>query len=505
MASIFNFLLKRKHAASALPALDQPKIPRAKGGIAVPGFLTRVKSGDAKDLTQAERRVASTDLLTFRSNATSTKSLVRTFAATLPDMSAAINAYIRLAVTQEYKATARNTDGTINPEATGTLQTLLSRLDRMAGYANGFSGVPSIHSVAESLIKELRIEGACAIELVLDAARLPERLQPVAVSQITFVDNGHDKQPDPVQKVGSDDVSLDYPTFFYESLDQDLLQAYADSPMEPSIQAATQSIEFFNDIRRTIKRVLHPRLQGVVDSEKFMKSLPPEVAMDPEKLQEARNSLLTEIQGTVNGLEPDDALVGFDTIAFSLLHRGNESLSREYDVLQSMTDSKVASGAKVPGAVLGHSPGSQNIASTDAMLFVKYVQGMQLKVNSIFSRALTLGLRLMGYDCYVDFSFGEIDLRPDSELEAFRSMKQSRTLDLLSIGFISDEEAAITLTGKLPPPGAPKLSGTFFRAGVGENPLVANNPYSNTSALNQNLTPGTPQKPKGGAALRAVN
>jgi len=195
-------------------------------------------------------------------------------------------------------------------------------------------------------------------------------------------------------------------------------------------------------------------------------------------------------------LEPDDALVAFDTIKFDLMGRGNESLGREYETLQNINDAKVSSGTGAPGSVLGHSSGSQNIASTESMLFVKYCQGVQNKINSIMSRALSLAVRLLGHDCYVEFAFDKIDLRPDSELEAYAAMKQSRILEQLSIGLISDEEASIELTGRLPPEGAPQLSGTFFRD-PSRQPVVIENPKSNTSALNRNLKPDTPAQPKG--------
>lgn len=176
--------------------------------------------------------------------------------------------------------------------------------------------------------------------------------------------------------------------------------------------------------------------------------------------------------------------------------RGNESLGREYETLQNINDAKVSSGTGAPGSVLGHSSGSQNIASTESMLFVKYCQGVQNKINSIMSRALSLAVRLLGHDCYVEFAFDKIDLRPDSELEAYAAMKQSRILEQLSIGLISDEEASIELTGRLPPEGAPQLSGTFFRD-PSRQPVVIENPKSNTSALNRNLKPDTPAQPKG--------
>ena len=72
-------------------------------------------------------------------------------------------------------------------------------------------------------------------------------------------------------------------------------------------------------------------------------------------------------------------------------------------------------------------------------------------------------------------------------------------------------EASIQLTGGLPPAGAPKLSGTFFRPSSGQDPTaVADaNAYSNTGTggngggLNQAITPDTPKNPKG-SPVKAV-
>lgn len=100
----------------------------------------------------------------------------------------------------------------------------------------------------------------------------------------------------------------------------------------------------------------------------------------------------------------------------------------------------------------------------------------------------------MGKDGYVEFVYDTINLRPEDELEAFKTMKQSRILELLSLGMISDEEACLKLTRHLPPAGMPKLSGTMFRAAnTGVNP----NPTSNTAnATERKLQPDTPANPK---------
>jgi len=82
-----------------------------------------------------------------------------------------------------------------------------------------------------------------------------------------------------------------------------------------------------------------------------------------------------------------------------------------------------------------------------------------------------------GSESYAVFAFDEANLRPELELSAFRSQRQSTVLEQLSLGFISDEEASIMLTGSLPGPDYKKLSGTQFRV----NTTASSNPYSNTS------------------------
>jgi hypothetical protein len=101
----------------------------------------------------------------------------------------------------------------------------------------------------------------------------------------------------------------------------------------------------------------------------------------------------------------------------------------------------------------------------------------------------------MAQDVYVEFSYAELDLRPQAELEAYRAMHQSRILEQLSLGFITDEEASIKLTGNLPREGHVPLSGTMFKSAK----VDTANPNSQTSNMNQTektLNPSTPTQPK---------
>lgn len=473
-------------SATALPVEPDPKVKSKRQSL--PSYATAAKMPQTP-LPRPNRRLGTTDVTTFRNGAT-TSAVIRDFTRASPELSAAIFAYLRLGISNGYVAVARNTDGTANPEATSLLQQIISRIDVLPSYAEGFNGAASLLSLSESLAKELLWEGAMCGELVLDKALTPSRIQPLSVSNM-------DMQPDkdgylvPVQNVGGQRTVLDSPAIFYVALDQSLLEAYPESPLEPAIKAVVFAEQFIADIQRVVQRAIHPRMVVTIDEEKFRKNIPQAIENDEEKLVAFQNQFVAQISDMVNNLEPQDAMVFLDAIGVDLLNNGNSSISNEYDFVRKFSESKLTAGAKVMPAVLGMGETS-NVASTESMLFVKSAAGaVTRKLNEFYSRVFTLAVRLMGHDVVVQFKYDPIDLRPDSEIEQFKAVKQSRILELLSLGLITDEEASLELTGKLPPAGAAKLSGTMFQSkGAASDP---NNDGSTNggSALNKTQDGGS--------------
>ena len=490
-------------SSSRLPVIPPPKAKPKQQGF--PSYAKGIDKATEK-VTRTDRGLANLDITSYRT-ASDSRTVIRNLAASTPDLAAAVSAYLRVALTQGYKVYGRNMDGTLSVEATQLAHEFLTRFDIIPDYADGFAQVSSLRSTSEALGKEIVQYGACALELVLDKGRIPKQLVPVSTTQLEFYPK--DKALRPVQKVGSDEVDLDIPTFFYVSLDQDLLDAYASSPLEPAIQPILADMDFLNDLRRVVKRAIHPRLDVSIDEDLLRKSIPPEILHDGDKLREYMDGIVQDISDSVNDLAPEDALVHFSNVKFLYIANQNADISGEYKTIQDMLNAKVATGAKTLPSVLGHGSGSQNIASSETLMFMKQADGtVRVKLNEIYSRALTLAVRLMGLDAYVQFEYDAIDLRPALELEAFKAMEQSRLLDLLSLGMLADEEAVIRLTGRLPGPTYKPLSGTMFRPTAGGAAAVDpnGNPYSTTGtggnaggALNQSLKPSTPTQTKGPA------
>jgi hypothetical protein len=462
-----------------LPDVADPKI-KGKGGTTTPTIFTTAKPATTSALTDTDRGTTNLDLTTLRNTGT-TKQNVQIFSKVNPELAAAVDAYVRLALTNATAIAYDRTTGAVDPAGSAAIQQWLRQNDAIGQYDQGFNPNYTLRALCEMWAVELRQFGSAAVEVVLDQARVPTRLQPVGSRDIKWFPGKSGKWAVPVQVVGGQNVSLDIPAFIYVSLDQSLYTAYSESPMEPALQATLFGLQLLNDIRRVIRINLHPRTVITVKTEELQGLIPPEAQQDSDKMLEFYNGFIAQIGSSIDGLEPEDALVVLDSMEVDILDRGNSSLSAEYDQLSKMADSKVSSGAKVLPGIIGRGTNASN-TSVESMIFIKQVEGSTQKpLNELLSRSLTLILRMLGSDSVVKFKLSDINLRPEIELEAFRNQRQARFMELLSLGFISDEQASIELTGELPSGDFTPLSGTRFYEPT-TVATAATNPYSGTSA-----------------------
>lgn len=496
--SIFDRLFKRDDPAAGpgqLPSVPPGKAPNKPA--ALQSWKTQVAKATA-NLTRPDARLANTDTTTLRTGA-DTRAVMRSYIAASPDLSATTKSYLRVGIPERYTMIARDPDGAINVEVTKLAHEILTRLTFLGDPTLGYNPVTDLQSLSESLGQELLAYGAAGLELALDKQRLPTFLQAVSVTKLVFKEE--DGGVYPVQVIGGVEQVLDIPTFFYVSIDQDLLNAYSTSYFESAIQSVIADAQFLNDVRRSMQRVIQPRLTATIIEEKVKSSVSPEISNDPAKLAEFYHTLIGNITTQLSGLQPEDALVSFDSVTYSLLGTtgsANGSLADTLQTVLKILESKLAAGAKTMPAVLGRD-GSGSAATTATMLFLKNADIIRRKLNLLYSRAFTQAVRLLGNDCYVEFKYAPLDLRPEAELEAYAAMKQSRILELLSLGLITDEQACIELTGNLPRDGHVPLAGTMFKSGAKATTENGNNvsQTGNMGGAPDDIKPNTPAQPKG--------
>lgn len=458
--------------ASTLPPMPMPKAP--KGAQAVPGDRTNVVPKTSA-VARTDRQLANTNRLTARDQG-STAKVTRELVKSSPDLSASVSFLLRTGIPEKYTTVARDMDGKINVPATQLAQELLRRMTYMGNADGSFGAQMGLQSLSEALGLELIMDGAACLEVALDKARVPASMNPVSV--VTLRQYEEENSYRLVQVIGGEEIDLDLPTIIYTTVDKFQSDAYPSGYIESAIQPVLADIEFNNDIRRALKRAVLPRTVASLDFEKVKKMMPPDVLQDPAKCAAYYTSLLEEVQRTITDSAPEDTYVTYDTVSYDYIDGGGDP-STIIEKIQKVLNGKLASGAKTLPVILGH--GSTSMASsTESLLYLKQANMLRVKLNEMYSRALTVAVRLLGQDCYVEFNYAALDLRPEAELESFRAIKQSRYLELLSLGFLPDEEVCIELTGNLPPAGFKPLSGTMFKSAKAE---TGGAPLSNTSAI----------------------
>lgn len=351
----------------------------------------------------------------------------------------------------------------VSPEGTLTALSIARLLDTVNDYSKGYTDKDSLKSLKLMALREAALTGMVAGELGLNKARMPERLQLVRGETLEWYSDGNGGAY-PAQKGSSGDpVPLNIPTFWVARMGADPGQLNAHSMLESAVKLIIYFQEFMEDIRRSVRVAGHNRVSATLDVEKLKEIAPQDVKSDAKQFASFLENARDGVQRIINDLDPEDAIVSFDYVTFETLESGTGK-KIDYTPLLNVISGLYATSMKTPPSVLGLrlESGSQALGNVETLVFLKSVKALHAPVEQFFSRALTLACRLMGADVYVQFRFNELELRPGLETEAFRTMRDQRIYNRLSLGFISDDEAAVLLGAGPRSPGAPELSGTMF-------------------------------------------
>jgi len=489
----FDWLPKFKSAD--LPDQKPPKVPSGKGGKAIPTFLGKAKGAK---IASTVNNITNLSISSDVRNEGTMAQVVKKLVLSSPDLSAALEAKIKTAISLRYSAIAYDEVGRVDEEGTKLIQSFLIRLNTSTYDYTKFTKSTDIRSVASSFFHDSFRYGSGCLELILGDTKFPAFIRPIAARLIEWADNTPGTYP--IYKGPDADVELNFPTIFYSSSIQDGETPYSDSPLQAAIQVALWDADFMDDLRRAASKNLMQRLKITIDSEKYRNTLPLETQTDQEKLRAHMAATISDLEDQMSNLSPEDTLVIFDTLEADTIQDANRSEDKSILVLQNLINGKMASGAKILPSVIGRGE-SSNAASSESMLFLKSMNAAQHEFNLMFSKILTLTLRLFGSEAYAKFEFEEVNLRPELELASFRAIAQSTELELLSLGMTSDIESVLKLTGTLPPEGYKELSGTMFATAKAD---TGGNDYSNTSVSADGKTDSTQSQKDGQADEKGV-
>lgn len=401
-------------------------------------------------------------------------------------VSSAANSMAAMAANSGYRIAAYDATGEFSSEVMSAAFSVLDSIDSLHSYDN-YNDKPSIQTLLATLQLDVIGTGGCGIELILDEQFGADRLISIPYSSIEWVSDGQGGRF-PSQEDG--DVLLNIPTVFMAEHNKKADESYSTSLLRPGIKQTFLYQSFLEDTHRAVTRTGHSRLISTISQEAVLQMAPADIANDKAKMAQFYNSVKEGVQSSLEDLEPEDSLVSYDTVAHKVEDTGGSKA--DYSSLMSTLGNLLGVSLKTPASVSGlRADGGQGLSNAETLIYLKVVEATRPPVAEVMSRALTLAVRLLGIEGHVKWIFDPIELRPEMELEAYKSSRQKRILEQLSYGLINDAEACFELG--IRPQGLSQLfAGTHFYSGTSSETKT-----EKISSTGRALSPDTPDSSGG--------
>lgn len=402
--------------------------------------------------------------------------------------SSAANSMVALSTGAGWRIAGFDSSGTMSMEVMGVAYQMMDKISSVSDYSAGYNDKPGAATLLAMMQMDVVTSGGCGQELVLDKQFGPDRLVPIGYSTIQWVADGQGGRY-PTQDSG--DIILNIPTAFIAEHNRNPDEAYAVSMLRPGLSHTINFNSFLEDTHRTLNRTGHSRLIATIAADRVAATVDDKTKNNPQLMAALYDQVRGQVEQELAGLEPEDAIVAYDTVTFKVEDTGGSK--SDYTGMLTTLGNLLGVALKTPASVSGlRAGGGQGLSNAETLIYLKVVQACRPPVEEVMSRALTLACRLMGIDGYVAFEFLPIDLRPDSELEAYTATRQKRILELLSLGIINDAHACFELAVR-PQGMTAALSGTGFTAKT----TTAATDADRSTSTGKALSPDTPAKSGG--------
>ena len=466
------------------------ELPRMKtaGKARIKGPAGSKNKGDS--ISRDDRYTANKQSSAITRNRSSINKIIQELAQQDGIFSSAVNAIVTLSTNKGYKVAGYNANGTMDLGIMQAAYTLIDRLDGASTY-EAYSDKMSMRELINSLTIGVVTSGGCGVELVLDNDSFPDRLIPIDYSTIEWSAADDNGSRYPTQTDNDNDLNI--PTVILAEHMRHPGSSYAVSMLRPGIEMTFMYMEFIEDMRRALRQTGNPRLLAKLVTEKVTQSMPQSVKDDPAKVREWMQAVYAEVSSALSNMEPEDAAVFWDSVEITIEQATGEKA--DYATLLKTMANMFGTSVKSPASALGlRVEGGQGLSNSETLIYMKTVGAVPYTVCSVLSRAFTLGIRLMGFEGSVKISPNAVELRPETELEAYYASKQNRILKQLSLGLINDAQACYELDLR-PDMLTQTLAGTRFDDGEVAS-ADANDP-DRTNSAEASLNPGTPTKSGG--------
>lgn len=443
MASILDFFRRKKDVttefATKVQAADVPDFGGSRNTI--PRFA-QGGGGGSSSLPRRAQRELMLDEETLQT--ASLDKMIDILSDAHPDVGFAIWNFLRIGncdfTVKVFKIGSDKEDTASNKLVQQFIQTLeMPNINR-------FESSRSLKKVVNQLMLSVLTRGAGSVELVLaNSLTGVAFFAPIDPATVTF--KFEDDRFVPYQD--TDKISLDIPTFIYETLDERIDEPYGRSPLTTAVQMVLFQLQVLQDIKAVVHNQGYPRFDITILEEVLLQRMPIGIRNNEQKKSEWLRDKLNEVIDMYNGLQPDDTFVHYDSIKMDMVGGKGGGTLIDPEKLMTVIDNQIMAGLKTLSTILGRrsTGNTESFAKLEVKLYMAGVRAIQEVVERIMSRAFTIMLNLNGKQGIAQFKFQPIEIRTELEQEQFNQIRLQNIAYKRDQGWIDQDTASIEATG----------------------------------------------------------
>jgi len=389
--------------------------------------------------------------------------LFKLFAANDASFSSSLHAHVRM-LHEDFRITAKKANDSEFVEGQKYIDSLRIQFD----YSDGLTSFEIPNTLSDQISRIGRNilttdNSAGALYIQLDSKYRAMQFQPVDCDRVYFIRDNVKKRYAPhlitgyqAQQAYEHDnaqlqginrttsgrrVSLDFANFLWQPLDADADEIVGNNPLRPGLRNTFTKMEFMDNLRRVLNNQAWPKIKVVLDEQAVLNLAPAQVKQDPRKLIDFFNDYISKVEDQLTGIDPDQNIIVWNTVK----ELGFLESTGNFDptAYTKLLEAEQISGYKSPSSVVGRG-GNQDtgegLASAELVIFRRTIMAYRAVIETLYSRAFTLSMRLNGLQGYAKFKFKEFTLRPPEESAQFDSTRQGTIVSAWQVGAIGDKE-----------------------------------------------------------------
>lgn len=164
---------------------------------------------------------------------------------------------------------------------------------------------------------------------------------------------------------------INTPTFIYEEFDPMVDHPYGRTPILPVLQVVFFHLQVLQDLKAVVHNQGYPRLDISMLENIVLKNIPAQYKNNPDAQHKWLTERMKEMLNHFNSLNPDDALIHWDSVKVEYLKGGNSGPMIDIKKLIDIIDTQMATSLKTLLTLLSRHQGStETYSSIDTRIYM---------------------------------------------------------------------------------------------------------------------------------------